>query len=258
MTLSELLEKLGLDAEQGEDISAFANSETAGLRRTNASLKEEKRALQSKLNALSGLDLDAVAEALGVDGDEMDLDDLPSMIVSSRQAKGEASADNDARVGELERKLNKAIQRAELAESDASDRIGRLNSKLGSRDLATIAAQEISSADGSVKGLMPHIKGRVKTVVDEDGDICHVCLAPNGEPMEDAQGNPATVKMLVDELRRDDELSGLFKAPLGGTGMKPGGNMTTSKKWAEMNLDERSELRAKNPALADRLKNQSA
>ena len=104
---------------------------------------------------------------------------------------------------------------------------------------------------------MPHVKGRVKTEIDEDGDITHVILAPNGEPMEDSSGNPATIKMLIDEFRRDEEFGGNFKSPLGDGGMgskRPGSRGGSNKKWSEMSLDERSELKRNNPALAERLK----
>ena len=80
MTLEELLELLGLDAEAGEKIIAFADAQAAGPKRANVQLKSEKRELQAKLDAFSGFDRDEIASALGLDSEDVDLDDLPSLI----------------------------------------------------------------------------------------------------------------------------------------------------------------------------------
>lgn len=254
MELEELLESLGLDAEAGTHITAYANAQAAGLKRNNTQLKAEKRALQSKVDGYAGLDVEEIASVLGREVDDIDLDDLPALIAAVK-GTGEITKD-DPRVAELERKLEKANKRAETAETESKDETARLRKQLGERDLATLASAEIVSAKGSVKALMPHIKGRIKTEIDEDGDITHIPLAPNGEPMEDASGNPATIKMLIDEFRRDEDLAANFSAPIegGGMGTKRPGNRGGGKKWSEMSLDERSEMRKSNPALADRMK----
>lgn len=254
MTLEELLELLGLDAEAGDKITEYADAQVAGLKRNNTQLKSEKRALQAKIDAYAGLDIEEIASVLGREVDDIDFDDLPSLIEAVK-ATGEGNKD-DARVAELERKLAKAVQRAEAAEAATTEQTSKLRKQLGEKDLATLASAEISAASGSVKALMPHVKGRIKTEIDEDGEITHIPLAPNGEPMEDSSGNPATIKMLVDEMRRDDDLASCFSAPIdaGGMGSKRPGARGAGKKWSEMSLDERSELKRSNPALAERLK----
>jgi hypothetical protein len=255
MTLEELLEELGLEAEAGEKIEAYASAFAAGLKATNANLKSEKRKLQSDLAGFSGLNLEAIAEALGLDADELEYAEIPDLIATVK-ATGEPPKD-DLRVAELERKLAKATKRAEDAERSSAETRDRLSLRLASRDMETQASAAITAASGSVRALMPHIKGRVKSSVDEDGEITHTILAPNGEPMEDAAGNPATFKMLVDEFHRDDDLSRNFDAPVSdvlGVGGRRKGTAGTTKKWSEMDLDEKMDLKAKNPALASRLK----
>lgn len=260
MTIEELAEKLGIELtdESRQEIEAFAAAEVAALKATNRKLKDEKRTITEKLNALNKLDIEAIAEAIGQDIDDFDLDELPDLIDQLKvkdDDDGKQQTKDNPRIAELERKLDRAKKRGEDDLAQRDDQITKLTKAIGENSLKADASEVIAAAAGSVKGLMPHVKGRVKTEVDEDGQVDLVILAANGEPMEDSKGNPASLKDLVEELRRDEDLGGLFKSGLGGSDTKPNrGGPGSNKKWSEMNLDERSALKQSNPVLYDRMK----
>jgi len=254
MTIEELAAKLGIDLDDAakEAIESYMASQTVGLKRTNKELKEEKRSIAEKLAKFRDFDMDAVGDALG--NDDFDLDELPALIKALKVETKDAPKD-DPRVAELERKLERAEKRHQAAFAERDSQLNTITGALTNSTIDAQATQAISAAKGSVKGLMPHVKGRIKAEVDENGHVEMIILAPNGEPMEDASGTPATLKHLVDELRRDDELGALFEAAPGGSGApRQGGTKHTGKTWKEMNLDERSELSRSNPALAATLK----
>ena len=262
MTLEELLAALGVDGsdENKDAIGQYLEAQTYGIKANRDKFKAEMANALARLKAYEGLDLDDMREAIGAD-DDIDIADLPDLI---RAAKAKSSGDgpkDDARVAELESKLERLQKRWDEDKATLASRESALKASIakGAVDSAVTAA--ISEKNGNALLLKPHVSGRIKAEVDEDGRVELVVLTPTGEPMEDKTGAPATVLDLVEEFRNTEHFGAAFAADgTGGTGAREGQRIKTGRNpWSKehFNLTEQARLSRENPAAAKRLREQA-
>ena len=259
MTLEELLAALGVDGsdENKDAIGQYLEAQTSGIKANRDKFKTEKANALAKLKAYEGLDLDDVREAIGAD-DDIDIADLPDLI---RAAKAKSTGDgpkDDARVAELEGKIDRLQKRWDEDKAALASRESALKASIakGAVDSAVTAA--ISEKNGNALLLKPHVSGRIKAEVDEDGRVELIVLTPTGEPMEDKTGAPASVLDLVEEFRNTEHFGAAFAADgTGGTGAREGQRIKAGKNpWMkdQLNLTEQARISRENPATAARLK----
>lgn len=256
MTIEELLKALGVDVtdENKDLVEGFDEANTKGIKEKRDQFRRERDKAREGLKAMSGLDLEEVRDALGVD--ELALDELPDLIRTAKA--GEKDPKQDQRVVELEAKLERAEKRQREATDQAEARESTLKAALSRKTVETLVTEAVASKDGNITLLKPHLMGRVKTEVTEDGDVEVTVLQPNGEALEDKHGNPASIEQLVAEFANSETFAAAFPADgIGGSGVKETSRVQNQRNpWAKetLNLTEQARIRRENPALAEKLK----
>jgi hypothetical protein len=81
------------------------------------------------------------------------------------------------------------------------------------------ASSALAEAKGSPKVLLPHIKAHVRVMQEEGQFVARVVDGKGNPRIGDAQGNPMTIKQLVDELKQDPDFARNFE----GSGSSGGG-----------------------------------
>jgi hypothetical protein len=262
MTIEELAEKLGitLDTDTSGAIGAYVAAQTAGLKANRDEARADVKKLKSQLKAFEGLDAEAWSTAL----EELDID--PADVVERLRAQ--PKADQDARQAAEAAAETKYKRQMEKAAKDRDAALARAEASDKARCDAEVQRQltdEIAKKKGIAPLLLPALRGQVKAKIDEDGRVQITVLAPNGEEMSSDAGASATISDLVESFRRNEVFGQAFEADGGGSGAggsrggppsRAGGNpFVRGPTW---NLTEQANLRASNPALADRLKQEAA
>jgi hypothetical protein len=89
---------------------------------------------------------------------------------------------------------------------------------------ATLA---ISAVDGNPTLLLPHIKARTRLIEEQGRFVARVVDDKGNVRIGDSNGNPMTIKQLVDELRADKNFGGAFAGDKArGTGARPSARPT--------------------------------
>lgn len=260
MTTEELLQALGVEVTQEttEQVEALIESETSGLKANRDRFRKERDKAREQLDAFKGFEPEEVRNALGVD--ELTLKDLPDLIRAARPGPEDAS--NDTRLEELEGKLQRAEKRHSESAAASEAREAKLRAKLAKSAVDGLVTDAVAEKEGNITLLRPHLVARVRTDVDEEGEVSMTILGANGDPMEDKHGNPATVKALVEEFANSETFAAAFKASgIGGSGARETrGGRTQNNPWAKdtFNLTRQAEIEQSNPQLAQRLKSEAA
>lgn len=266
MTLEELLEKLGLtkSAEITEAIAAYTTAQTTALKANRDQLLKDNKKLKDAAKQFEGLDAGELAEALA----ELDLD--MADVIERLRTEPKADPKNkdtqaliDAAVAEATKKLQRTIdkQTKDIADKDAA--IGAANKARIDETIDRHLTTELAAHKGMPELLLPMLRGRVKGEIGEDGKVVLTVLAPNGEEMQAAGGQMATVATLVESVKADDKFGRAFEADGGGSGAKggdkrPGGaGKNPWMKGANFNRTEQARIRESNPALALTLQKQA-
>lgn len=260
MTIEELLKALGVEVndDNKDQVESLISAETAGLKANRDQLKSERNKARDQLKALKGLDVEEVREALGVD--ELSLDEVPDLIRTAKA--GDKDPKLDARVVELEGKLERSEKRAREQAAEAEGREAALKQTLTQKAVESMVTDAVAKAEGNITLLKPHLESRIKAEVDEDGKVTTTVLGANGDPLEDKHGNPARMAQLIDEFANNETFAAAFPADVkGGSDAREGrGSRVSNNPWAKdtLNITKQAEIRRENPQLAERLKSEAA
>lgn len=267
MTLEELLEKLGLTktAEITEAITNYTNAQTTALKANRDALLKDNKKLKEAAKAFEGLDAGELAEALA----ELNLDMADVIDRLKAEPKGDKTNKDtqaliDAAVLEATKKLQRTIdkQTKDIADKDAA--ISAANKARIDETIDRHLTTELATHKGVPELLLPMLRGRVKGEIGEDGKVVLTVLAANGEEMQAAGGQVATVATLVEAIKADAKFGMAFEADGGGSGAKGDAKRQSSTagknpwmKGANFNRTEQMKISQSNPALAQQLKKQA-
>lgn len=168
---------------------------------------------------------------------------------AQRRAK-EAELKEAEQTGQLDKiKSHYADQLAAAQNENAQFRKG-----VTDREVKLQIAQAIGK-QGSVDLLLPHMVGRVKGELQTSGDVAITVLNPDGSPMLTNQGQPASLKDLVDEFKANERFAMGFN-PSGRSGSGADHSVEDveanpfDKKSPHFNLTKQQELYKQNPTKA--------
>lgn len=100
------------------------------------------------------------------------------------------------------------------------------------------AATALAAAEGSVKLLMPHIKGMAKVVLEKDEYVVRI-VDGDGDARMNSKGEFMSIGDLIGELKASAEFGPAFKASgNSGGGMPPGGSKKGGGGGTEANKDQ--------------------
>ena len=266
MTLAQLLAALGLtsSAEIEQSIGTYVEAQTAGLKRNRDQLFNDNKKLKDQVAKLGDLDVDELSTAIS----ELDLD-MADVVDRLRQKPSVDPKNPDVAkqiadaVAAAETKLQRKIAAAEKKTSDAENALQAANKARIDETIERSLTGELATQKGNVDLLLPMLRGRVKGEIDPDtGKVNLTVLAPNGDEMQAAGGQVATVTTLIETIKADERFGAVFEAEGGGSGA--GGSKTRAgvnsgknpymKGTPHYSLTEQAALREKNPALAAQLK----
>jgi len=264
MTLAQLLAALGLtsSAEIEQAIGNYVEAQTSGLKKNRDQLFNDNKKLKEQVAKLGDLDVDELATAI----EELDLD--MADVVDRLKQKPSIDPKNpdvakqiaDA-VAAAETKLQRKISAAEKKAADADAALQAANKARIDETIERSLTGELATQKGNVDLLLPMLRGRVKGEIGEDGKVSLTVLAPNGDEMQAAGGQVATVTTLVETIKADERFGAVFEAEGGGSGSggsktrtSPAGKNPYIKGSPSYSLTEQAALRQKNPALAAQLK----
>ena len=114
----------------------------------------------------------------------------------------------------------------------------------------------VAEAKGDADLLEPFIAKRTRTVVGEDGKIGVQVFKDDGTPMLTSDGNPASLKDLMNEFKNSPKFGRMFEADnRAGSGAKTnavaaGGVDNPFMKGPSFNVSKQMELYRSNPELA--------
>jgi hypothetical protein len=128
----------------------------------------------------------------------------------------------------------------DLAKKDSQ--IGRLKKELERHLVDAAVTGAISTAEGNVQVLKPHVKALVTLVEQDSGEFAPQVVDASGSPRVNGSGDPLSITDLVSEMRGQEVFAGCFKGsgqsgsdslPLGGgegSGDAGGGGIPTIPK----------------------------
>lgn len=203
-------------------------------------LLNEKKTLQADIDALGGLEK--------VKASLTEYTTLKGQTEEERNKAIKASADVEAVRSDLAGKLQTAQQSADA-----------WRNKFADRSLNNLVMTAVSAAEGDPELLMPFLKSRIKSTMDEAGNVKVDVLKADGTPMLNANGDAAGLTDLVNEYKNSERFGVMFKASnKGGSGAgngngAPGLANNPFKKGATFNVTEQMKLYKSNPTLAKSL-----
>jgi len=139
----------------------------------------------------------------------------------------------------------------------------RINSLLGEKKDAKVRSQvkrALTEAKGDPELLMPHITSRLKSEVNDAGDVVITVLDEAGKPMMvGTDAKPAKISDLLESFKKNSSLAKGFAASgTGGSGAASfNGSLTgVVNPWAatSFNLTKQGEIATSNPEMAKALK----
>ena len=236
---------LDLTTDEGKaKLQAIVDGEKTALQEKNSQLIGEKRTVQDKLTAAEG--------TIAKFGDTKP-EDVDALRTENTQLKKTAKTPDDVTAAVDAAKEPLTTRIAELEGEN-----GTLKSELGT----TIVNHASASALAEAEALPAHsrflsfeISQRTR-VTEVDGKRTIEVLKPDGTVMHTAEG-PATVKDLVDSLKKSDEFASSFKgnqkkAPGDAGGRAPDGGKNPFAKDT-FNLTAQIEMKNSDPARAAQL-----
>lgn len=154
-------------------------------------------------------------EILGVES----ADEVPVKVAELRRASAGAA---DAVRAEVESRFKQTYS-AQLSQIQAENQ--KLKNNLQEMLVDGEAARAIAAQKGSIRALMPHVKGQMK-LVEEDGTLRPRVIDSDGHVRYGDDGRPLGIGDLVAEMRRDRDFAGMFEnSGNSGTGASTGGGL---------------------------------
>ncbi len=189
---------------------------TAGLRTTNGNLKGEKGELETKLAEQKRL-----------------TDELQGKLDEAAANGGQVDADAQAEIDALKTKL-----------ATAQGQSGTLQKQLINQKLATSINSAIIAEGGNPAMLGLHVRTRIATEVDENGNVTEYALDAKGNKLYDENGKAAGIEHIVKAMKGDDSFKAAFTVQnKPGSGGRPNGKQPQQTKgFAEMSGKELGEL----------------
>lgn len=125
----------------------------------------------------------------------------------------------------LQQHDNERKQLTERHQSDLTEAQKRQQAMLASLEQSMIEADAtlaISGMDGNPTLLLPHIRSRTRLMEENGRYVARVVDDKGNVRIGDSNGNPMTIKQLVEELRANKEFGGAFAGDRArGTGARP-------------------------------------
>lgn len=180
-----------------------ADTDTNGLKKSNARLLSEKKALQQKMDALSG--------------DDEELSKLREEKAKREEEKQKAAGDYES----LKKQLVENHQK-ELGEKD--NRINFLTKNLEHNVVTAVLNDEIVKAGGHPDYIAHAIRRQVRMKETEQGVSAEVVDAEGNPRVTGPEGTAMSVQELVAQFKSEEKWGGAFAASgAGGAGTPPGG-----------------------------------
>lgn len=203
---------LAVTAAMGLDL-INADGLKSSLQKERASVKS----LITKLESFDDLDPEAARAALKtVDelGDQASVDEkiAAGLKAKEEQLQAKFQKDLDAQTAKFSTDLTAANKRADTLERQLENEL-----------VTSAATAAISKAKGSVRLLLPVVRGMVRMEKRDDGTMAAAIMDGSGNPRLSTQAgsmDPMTMDELVEELRGDNE----FARGFDGSGASGGGS----------------------------------
>ena len=196
---------LNVEGSGGLELENTANLKTAlGKERANAA-EANKR-----LKAFEGLDPTAAHSAM-------------------EKIEEYANFDPEKKVEEaIKHREVQMLRQHEKALTGLQDENGALLTQLEKNLITAAATKAISSNQGSVDLLLPHVSKQTRMRRTENGNFIAEVVDTEGNPrIGDSNGNPMTIPQLVDEMRASDSFARAFDGS-GATGSGATNNTAVS------------------------------
>ena len=140
-----------------------------------------------------------------------------------------ANFDPDKKVEEaMKHRETQLLKQHEKALTGLQDENGALLSQLEKNLITAAATKAISSNQGSVDLLLPHVSKQTRMRRTDSGTFIAEVVDTEGNPrIGDTNGNPMTIPQLVEEMRASDSFARAFDGS-GATGSGATNNTATS------------------------------
>lgn len=217
-----------MDPEQIKEFLA-TDEGRAILNEVNSGLVKKRDELLSKTVVLKQK-LDAY-EQLGVAPEE--LVEIVKTVKTPKEEKKTETPDANIFNAKIEH-LNSELQKRESV-------VNNYKTKLLNTHVESTLVSEIAKADGITELLKPMLQSRIRSSIDDNGDISVTIVNPDGTPMF-RDGKEATIKDLINDIKSNEMFAGAFKVkPASGSGTKgsfSGGAVSADPSSPNFNLTQ--------------------
>jgi hypothetical protein len=143
--------------------------------------------------------------------------------------------------------------------SSRDEKINKLLSEKKDAKVRSTVKRALTEAKGDADLLMPHITSRIKSELNDAGDVVITVLDEKGGPMlVGSEAKPASVKDLLETMKKNTSFAKAFAASgISGSGANGAPNITgVTNPWLPQtfNLTKQGQVARENPELASALK----
>lgn len=265
MTLAELFAKLGITStpELEQAVAEYTAAQTTALKKNRDDLLKDNKKLKDAIKAFDGIDSAELVEALeaaNIDASEL-IDHLKKPPSPSNEKVEKQIADG---IAAAQKAMDRKLKKSEDDLKAAQEALNKSNKARIDEHNERVLVTEIAAQKGNVDLLLPMLRGRVKSEIDEDGKINTVFLAANGDELQGAGGQVATVSTLIGSIKADEKFGIAFEAEGGGSAAKGSTKRPTGStgvnpwvKGPNFNRTAQAKMRQENPTLAATLERQA-
>lgn len=206
-------EKDGKFYLQVESVGGFALEDVKGLKQALSKEREEARKIKESLKAFDGLDASDIRDQL---------EELERL----RESRKGPSAD-EIRKAAYEQASKELKKQLDSKDSELKAMTAQLESNI----VDAAATSAISSKNGNVRLLLPHVKSQIRMRRTDNGSYIAEVVDPSGNArLSSKTGSmePMSIDELVAEMAHDDTFGSAFRGS-GASGSGAVGSDTASK-----------------------------